>query len=181
MNSTLVDAKPWYREPWPWILMSGPLLVIVAAIVTAWIAFTHNDGLVAEDYYKQGLAVNQVLGREERALSLGLYADLMRSGQQLRVLIGGGSEYRPPASVNLRIVHPTRAGEDQVLTLVPDGQGFYSGKLAHEFSGRWTVSLEDASGLWRLTGRWHADAEGSRRLLAGDEHAVFNRPLTGSK
>jgi len=28
--------KPWYREPWPWLLMAGPATV-----------------LVAEDYYKQ--------------------------------------------------------------------------------------------------------------------------------
>jgi hypothetical protein len=31
--------KPWYREPWPWFLMAGPGLVVVAAIATAVIAF----------------------------------------------------------------------------------------------------------------------------------------------
>mgnify|MGYP000916835605 FL=1 len=47
-------AKPWYREPWPWLLMSGPGLVVIAGVVTAWIAFSGADGLVADDYYKQG-------------------------------------------------------------------------------------------------------------------------------
>ena len=23
--------KPWYKEPWPWLLMSGPAIVVVAA------------------------------------------------------------------------------------------------------------------------------------------------------
>ena len=42
--------RPWYREPWPWILMSGPAVVVCAGIATAVIAVETNDGLVAEDY-----------------------------------------------------------------------------------------------------------------------------------
>ena len=57
-------AQPWYREPWPWILMSGPAAVIVAGAVTTWMAFASADGLVADDYYKRGLAINAVLKRE---------------------------------------------------------------------------------------------------------------------
>ena len=25
---------PWYREPWPWILISGPAIVVVAGMAT---------------------------------------------------------------------------------------------------------------------------------------------------
>ena len=42
-------AKPWYRHPWPWILMSGPAIVVVAGIVTAVIAVATADGVVKED------------------------------------------------------------------------------------------------------------------------------------
>ena len=52
---------PWYREPWPWLLMSGPATVIVAGIYTSVLAFSGTDGLVADDYYKQGLAMNKTL------------------------------------------------------------------------------------------------------------------------
>ena len=31
-------AKPWYREPWPWIMMAGPAAVVVAGAVTMWLA-----------------------------------------------------------------------------------------------------------------------------------------------
>jgi hypothetical protein len=34
-------------------------IVIVAGAVTVWLAVVSNDGLVTDDYYKQGLAVNQ--------------------------------------------------------------------------------------------------------------------------
>ena len=39
--------KPWYREPWPWILMSGPATVVVAGCVTAVIAIRTADPVVA--------------------------------------------------------------------------------------------------------------------------------------
>jgi hypothetical protein len=48
---------PWYKEPWPWILMAPPATAVLAGIATVWIAVASADGLVAEDYYKQGLAM----------------------------------------------------------------------------------------------------------------------------
>ena len=29
---------PWYREPWPWFLIAGPAIVVVASLSTAVIA-----------------------------------------------------------------------------------------------------------------------------------------------
>ena len=55
------SAKPWYREPWPWILMAGPAAVVVAGTVTAYIAFSGADRLVAEDYYKRGVEINRTI------------------------------------------------------------------------------------------------------------------------
>lgn len=40
--------KPWYREPWPWILMAGPAAVVVAGTVTAAIAFSTADTIVTD-------------------------------------------------------------------------------------------------------------------------------------
>lgn len=40
--------KPWYREPWPWILMAGPAVVVVAGIATMVIAIRTADPLVAD-------------------------------------------------------------------------------------------------------------------------------------
>ena len=55
---------PWYKERWPWILMSGPLTVIVAGAITTWIAFATADPLVVEDYYRRGLTINDRLACE---------------------------------------------------------------------------------------------------------------------
>ena len=33
MNSKLTEiVQPWYRHPWPWILMLGPFVVVVAGM-----------------------------------------------------------------------------------------------------------------------------------------------------
>lgn len=57
----------WTKEPWPWIVMAPPAAAVLAGIATLWIAVASADGLVAEDYYKQGLGINKVIAREERA------------------------------------------------------------------------------------------------------------------
>lgn len=50
------DTKPWYKEPWPWILMSGPAIVVVACIVTIYLAFANFDQPMS-GAVKQGLQI----------------------------------------------------------------------------------------------------------------------------
>ena len=163
------DGKPWYKEPWPWVLMAGPAIVIVAGFVTAWLAIISNDGLVTDDYYKQGLAISQRLQRDHYASDLGLRADFMRSGQQVRLLVTADGDAALPDELMLKLAHPTRAGQDQLVKMVSEGQGFYGGKLAGDVSGRRYVSIEDPSGKWRLQGDWQADAEEPLRLMSRPE------------
>jgi len=160
------DNRPWYKERWPWFLMAGPGIVIVAGFITLWLAIVSNDGLVTDDYYKQGLAVNKVLERDQQAGSLGLHADVMRSGINLRLLLGAESDVGLPSEIVLKLAHPTRAGQDQLVKMTMQGQGFYSGKLAEEVSGRWLVSIEDPAAKWRLQGEWQADSLEPLRLTA---------------
>lgn len=158
--------QAWYKEPWPWLLMAGPAVVIVAGVVTVWLAVISNDGLVTDDYYKQGLAVNQRLQRDHQASSLGLRADVMRSGLNIRLLLNADPATKLPNAIVLKLARPTQAGEDQSLQMANEGQGFYSGKLTTNITGRWLVSLEDPAGEWRLQGEWVADSDEPLRLMA---------------
>lgn len=160
------DNRPWYKERWPWFLMAGPGIVIIAGIITVWLAVVSNDGLVTDDYYKQGLAVNQSLQRDHNAGSLGLQGDVMRAGGNVRLLLRAEGDAGLPSEIILKLAHPTRAGQDQLVKMNLEGQGFYSGKLAAEVSGRWLVSIEDPAGKWRLQGDWQADSEEPLRLTA---------------
>lgn len=162
------DARPWYREPWPWLLMAGPGLVIVAGVFTAWLAFRSNDGLVADDYYKQGLAVNQVLRRDHYAVDHGMTARLLHSGLQLRLFLKAEGGVALPTDLDLKIAHPTHSGEDQSLRLKAEGAGFYSGTLQMPVNGVRHLILEDRAGAWRLLGVWRGtQAEALDLLPAG--------------
>lgn len=160
------DNQPWYKDRWPWILMAGPAIVVVAGFVTLWLAIKSDDGLVTDDYYKQGLTVNQRLHRDHVAGNLGLRADVMRSGLGVRLLLVAEGSATLPDLITLKLAHPTRAGQDQLVKMVLEGQGFYGGKLDAEISGRWLVSIEDPLGQWRLQGDWHADSVEPLRLTA---------------
>ncbi|MBL8385702.1 MAG: FixH family protein [Burkholderiales bacterium] len=156
-------AVPWYREPWPWLLMSGPAAVIVAGVYTTMLAFQSSDGLVADDYYKQGLAINRTLGREERARALGLGA-VARLDADGRIELDLQGAQHPP-QLMLRLTHPTRAGMDQRVGLAHQGAGRYSGRLdARALEGRWNVFLETVE--WRLAGSWQDPARGPLTLAA---------------
>ena len=159
-------VKPWYREPWPWILMAGPAIVVVAGIYTAWLAIVSNDGLVDDDYYKQGLAVSQRMARDNEANGLGLAAEMVvgGSGQELRLFLTARESAVLPEALVLRLVHPTKAGTDQAVKLKRDSAGFYVGNLASPVRGRWHVSLEDEGRKWRITGDWNSETESALRL-----------------
>jgi hypothetical protein len=146
------DAKPWYREPWPWLLMAGPTAVMVAGLLTAYIAVTTNDGLVADDYYRRGLAINATLVRQEHARELGLSAvvSLSPGRDTVRVALTGNVERR--ASMRLRFAHPTRAGQDQSAVLSPIAGGDYGATLKPLAPGAWQVLLDDDASGWRLVG-----------------------------
>lgn len=170
-------AQPWYREPWPWILAAGPVAVILAGIVTVWLAIKSNDGLVADDYYKQGLEVNQVIQRDRRAEELGLQAEVfVGNNGSFRVLLTSTQGAALPEKVRLKLAHPAKAGFDQEITLASDGQGAYSGKLNNPIVGnRWLVRLEDESGNWRLSAEWAMEKQESLSMKVTAPVSSSNR------
>src|SRR5690606_30683469 len=149
--NTLSQRKPWYREPWPWILMAGPAIVIVAGIITAWIAYTRGDPVISDDYYRKGLAAAQTLASSERAQSMGLQASVRLSADDhVSVVLSAdaGGKFAAPAEIRLTLSHPTRAGLDQVQTLSLEG-GAYRGRLHLPASGHWLLLLESEAQGWR--------------------------------
>ncbi|MEW6688865.1 MAG: FixH family protein [Pseudomonadota bacterium] len=138
--------RPWYKEPWPWILMAPPGAAIAAGAATLWLALASADGLVAEDYYKQGLAINQVLVREQAARRLGISVDVEIGAGRIRAHLRG----QAPRALFAHLAHATRAGFDLRLRLEPAGAGLYEAELPPLAAGRWRLALEDPRGEWRI-------------------------------
>jgi hypothetical protein len=150
MRAPVPVLTPWYRQRWPWLLIAGPAIVVVAALVTTWLAAVTDDGVINDDYYKRGLMINKELERTTRA-------EAMKLGAVLRVAPDGAARLEmsgftdaapPPGTVLLTLVHPTRAGQDRAATLTRGADEIYTGTLDAPAPGRWHVTVETAS--WRL-------------------------------
>ena len=146
-RATSHAAKPWYREPWPWILMAGPAATVVAGAVTVWLAVSSADGLVADDYYRRGLAINQELRRDRAVVDLGIAASVESRAGVLRVRLTGRAA---PEALFAQLVHATRAGYDQRLRLARVAPGLYEAALPELPAGRWRLTLEDPRREWRI-------------------------------
>lgn len=140
------------RNPWPWALFGLPVLTMVAGVITIVLAVNSDDGLVADDYYKQGLAINQALARDEAAKRLGLRAFVSLKEGRLYASVSTSAQYHLPESLVMRWMHPTQAGADQILSLAEIKEGEYAVELPPIAVGRWNVSIEDPSREWRLVG-----------------------------
>jgi hypothetical protein len=148
MKARTIPA-PWYRQRWPWILIAGPAIVVIAGFATLMLAIRSDDGVVADDYYKRGLGINRTIERAERAAESGIVAlvDVAADGT-VTVRIDGQGPLAKPPSVRLTLARPAHAGEDRAVTLQRGADGRYAGRLAPPAPGRWQLVVE--TDAWRL-------------------------------
>lgn len=63
------SSKAWWKYPYVWMVISGPLSVVFACIATAIVIARNPETLVAEDYYKKGIEINKTLGNPSTNLA----------------------------------------------------------------------------------------------------------------
>jgi hypothetical protein len=161
-------ARPWYRHRWPWILMAGPAAVVIAGAVTVWLAVKSNDGLVAEDYYKKGLTINQSLEKAEQARALGLSAQLKIVAGRVDATLRSERSAALPERIVVALSHPTRAGMDQSVLLNTSEPGRYGGNLAALAAGRWRITIADQAQSWQLSGTMRVPDETDITLVPAE-------------
>ena len=165
--------RPWFSEPMAWFVFALPASVVVAGVVTAVIAWRGADGAVADDTYRQGLAINEQLARSARARELGIEAEVIggsgESGSDAVVVrLRARAPLPEDGALELRWVHPGRSGADRHARVVrtrlaADGR-------AADYAGRRTAGEPTAAGTpWRvvLAGKsWRLDGDAGPRADA---------------
>lgn len=143
-------ALPWYRHFHVWLLIAFPALSVAGGIATLWLAFRTDDGLVADDYYRQGMEINLRMERDRRAVAAGLDADLElgRASGRIRVALRARPGFPAPEGLRLSFMHPTRTGMDRTVTLDVVGPMIYEGPLPDLEAARWYAVIEADD--WRL-------------------------------
>ena len=152
---TNLTTIPWYRQFWPWFLIALPASAVIAGIATVFIAAHKTDGLVVDDYYKEGLAINQTLKRQQRAGQLQLAASIdWDSETQVISLQLKQAQADYPQKLQLLLSHPTRAHLDSEIELSKTPKsGQYTGLLRQQPKGYWHIILQPTDKSWRLAGR----------------------------
>jgi hypothetical protein len=51
--------RPWWKEPYVWMVIAGPLSAVIACAITAVYILRGPDAVVSEDYYREGIALGQ--------------------------------------------------------------------------------------------------------------------------
>ena len=151
------DTKPWYKQFWPWVIISLPGSVVIAGFITLYIAANTSDSLVVDEYYKEGLAVNQKKARERIAAELGIEVQLSYNAStgQMEALIND-APVGDLSHLQLALAHPTLSEWDASVQLESVGKNAFSGVMPLKAGGiDWHVIVMPPSETWKLRGRWN--------------------------
>lgn len=151
--------KPWYRYGWVWFLIGIPATSVIVGSIYIYISVTMADSLVADDYYREGRAINQRLEKDEAAVTKGIrvagsIVSLNESQMRIRVEFTAPSAEPRPEFLRIRMSHPTIDHLDVTGTLMPVGRQHYETAVPAIAPGRWHVQIEDGQSTWRVKTIW---------------------------
>ncbi len=154
--STPSEPLAWYRQGWPWFLIALPASAVFGGIATLILAIQSPNALVVDDYYKEGLAINQQLHRQTAARDMDLNALLRSDGKQLSLELSAGVPVTDD-SVTLQFIHVTRAELDREVVMQRQADGRYLAKLPRLVKGSWNLHLQGGGDNWEIRSRLTLD------------------------
>ena len=163
MTDHSLDTKPWYKQFWPWFIISFPMTAVIAGIATIMIAMHKPDGVVVDDYYKEGLAINQALNSEKMAKQLNIAVTGEVTDDTIQLQLTGNIP--APEQLTIQFIHPTKPNSDKNWTLKQNGE-FYFANITPLTAANWHVKVETEKGHWRLSGRFNPQQSSRMELSA---------------
>jgi hypothetical protein len=157
--TNLTNKEIWWRQPWPWIILGMLGSVVVASMVTIYIAVSTQDSLVDSDYTKAGKTINLRLEKDHQAERLGiniqLSAQASPDGYSLITARykAADSAAGQPKFLRLNLSHPTLANQDVSVALILREPGGYRAQVSALMSAHWHYTVEDPDAKWRVKGR----------------------------
>lgn len=165
----------WYKEPWMLLVVGGPLIVVIAAIITGVIAWRGEDKIIAKDYYKHGLNINKDIYRDAKASEYKLQAKAQLDTNTGKISLQLEGNTALPSSVLFSTSITSSASiyeQIQKISLSQVQPGMYVGTLKMPSAADsasfalWHVQIETAD--WRLLADWHDPLHSSLQLKANN-------------
>lgn len=166
-STELNEFQPWYTQFWPWLLIALPASAVIGGIATIYLAMQSPNALVVDDYYKAGLAINQVKHQQMQARQMQIKGLLRADGNLLKLVLSGNQTIND-ATLKLNMIHSTRAELDQQITLQRQSENSYSASMPDLTPGIWYLRLEPADQSWELRDRLSISGPFQTQLNAED-------------
>ncbi len=167
-----VRSNVWYRNPLVWMMIALPASSVIAGLSTVVIAFRVFDGVVVDDYYARGKAINVTIERDVAAQRRGLaaVASLLpevdaTSGAaptSVEVTVSARDVAALPAVLKLAFLHATHGGADAQVELARSASGLYRAALPPLAPGKYHLQIEAED--WRIVGALRQPAERTTSL-----------------
>lgn len=68
-NSFASESQPWWKYGHVWMIIAGPVIVVIAGFVTLWFALAQPDPVLSEDYYQRGLDINKTRQNSQTSMT----------------------------------------------------------------------------------------------------------------
>ncbi|WP_045826075.1 FixH family protein [Teredinibacter turnerae] len=161
--------KPWYREPWAWLIVGPLFFVIFLGIGLVFISVKYRDDVVRDDYYKEGKAVNKLFEAEREAHEQGLAAILTLNLSESVINVTLNEPVDSDEELVLMLSHPLKANQDHEYLLHRKSLTGYEAEADALPKGRWYLRIESRRGeaselLWRLSGEADFSQQASAEL-----------------
>lgn len=144
-------GNEWYRYPMVWLVIAIPLSAVIVGSIMITLSFTTFDGLVEDDYYKQGKEINQLLARDDFAVDKGISAQITIDDSTgiIVVDLNSTAAYAFPEQMGMSFLHPTQSHQDVKLVLSKGPDGRYFSELTKPLNkSRWYLRISEPN--WRL-------------------------------
>ena len=141
--------KVWYKQFWPWFLIIVPLTSMVLSFTMMNLAFTGEDSMVIDDYYKEGRAINLKIQKLQQAQNLNISTKTQVFSDYVEVIFISGEPENGEA-LTLDFFHSTQKFKDFSVTLFRDANGVYRAPLAEDILGKWQLSLHPFNENWKI-------------------------------
>jgi hypothetical protein len=145
---------PWYQHGWVWFVICVPTSAILFGIVMIVAANYQRDDLVVDNYYREGMGINERRGMDILAGELKVEARLDLAIQDYLSI----SVTEPGDLVRFSLFHVSNREKDIVISIKTDPDGNFRTSQSHIISGLsspgiWYIEILSDAGGWRLRQR----------------------------
>ena len=144
-------VSPWYKEPWPWVLIAIILIPMIVAAVRISIYNDYKVEMVVDDYYKKGKAINQEFDREKLAKTFGISALVNFEGHNIVLDMNHNGQAPEIASLMISFYHSTQGFKDFSLMATARADKKFSAVLPdQDLAGKWQLTIEPHDKKWKI-------------------------------